>query len=90
MSTTFGVLKEYIEHNKIVDEDGDLLWYISENVFEPVFFRSMRNSRWLNALGQHADDNIRVYALDNTQQGIYTIKDCKELLKKEQDERTVY
>ena len=85
MSTTFGVLKEYVDHNKIVDEDSDLLWYISENAFEPVFFRSMRNSRWLNALGQYADDNIRVYALDNTQQGIYTIKDCKNLIQKEYD-----
>ena len=83
MSTTFGVLKQYVEHNKIVDEDGDLLWYISEDAFEPVFFRSMNRSRWLNVLGEHANDNIRVYALDNTQQGIYTIKDCKELLEKE-------
>jgi hypothetical protein len=83
MSTTFGVLKQYIEHNKIIDEDGDLLWYISEDAFEPVFFRSMRNSRWLNVLGQHSDDNIRVYALDNTNQGIFTIKDCKELLEKQ-------
>jgi hypothetical protein len=83
MSTTFGVLKQYIDHNKIVDEDGDLLWYISEDAFEPVFFRSMRNSRWLNVLGKHSDDNIRVYALDNTNQGIFTIKDCKELLEKQ-------
>jgi hypothetical protein len=30
------------------------------------------------------DDTI-VYALDNTRQGIYTIKDCKELLNKEQE-----
>lgn len=83
MSTTFGVLKEYIEHNKLVDDDDDLLWYISENAFDPVFFRSMNRSKWLNSLGKYADDNIRVYALDNTSQGIKTIKDCKELLKKE-------
>jgi len=82
MSTTFGVLKEYIEHDKLVDQDGDLLWYISENAFEPVFFRSINNSRWLNSLGLYADDSIRVYALDNTHQGIRTIKDCKEILKK--------
>jgi hypothetical protein len=85
MSTTFGVLKEYVDPSKIVDEDGDLLWYISENAFEPIFFRSMRQSRWLNWTGAYMNDNTRVYALDNTQQGIYTIKDCKELLKKEQE-----
>ncbi len=90
MSTTFGVLKEYVDHDKIVDENGDLLWYISEYAFEPIFFRSMRQSRWLNWAGAYMNDNTRVYALDNTHQGIYTIKDCKELLKKEQDEGTVY
>jgi hypothetical protein len=83
MSTTFGVLKKYVEHDKIVDEDGDILWYISEDAFEPMFFRSMYKSRWLHWSGQYADDNVRVYALDNTQQGIYTIKDCRELLEKE-------
>ena len=90
MSTTFGVLKEYVDPSKIVDEDGDLLWYISKNAFEPVFFRSMRQSRWLNWAGAYMNDDTIVYALDNTQQGIYTIKDCKELLKKEQDERGVH
>ena len=90
MSTTFGVLKEYIDHDKIVDENGEILWYISENAFEPIFFRSMYQSRWLHWSGQYADDNVRVYALDNTQQGIYTIKDCKELLNKERDERAIH
>jgi hypothetical protein len=28
---------------------------------------------------------MRVYALDNTQQGIYTVGDCKEFLKKEKE-----
>jgi hypothetical protein len=83
MSTTFGILRIEIEHNKIVDEDGDLLEYISENIFEPVFFRSLNNSRWLTSFGPYLDENIKVYALDNTQQGIYTVKDCKELIKKE-------
>lgn len=83
MSTTFGILRIEIEHNKIVDEDGDLLEYISDNIFEPVFFRSLNNSRWLTSFGSYLDENIKVYALDNTQQGIYTVKDCKELIKKE-------
>jgi hypothetical protein len=85
MSTTFGILKLKIDHDKIVDDDGDLLEYISENVFEPVFFRSMNNSRWLTHLGPYIADDIKVYALDNTQQGIFTIKDCKNLIDKEND-----
>ena len=81
MSTTFGILRIEIEHDKIVDEDGDLLEYISENIFEPVFFRSLNNSRWLTSFGPYLDENIKVYALDNTQQGIYTIEDIKKFLK---------
>jgi hypothetical protein len=37
MSTTFGILTIKVEHNKLVDEDGDLLDYISKEIFEPVF-----------------------------------------------------
>jgi hypothetical protein len=33
------------------------------------------------ANGEQFKDDTRVYALDNTQQGVYTIKDCKELIK---------
>lgn len=84
MSTTFGILTIPIDYDKLVDEDGDLLPYISENVFEPIFFRSMRNSRWLSAAGPHLPDDIKVFALDNTQQGIFTIKDIKEFLKTNQ------
>jgi hypothetical protein len=81
MSTKFGILAQNIEHYKLVDEDGDLLDYISTSIFEPVFFRGT-NSRWLTVFGEYLPDDMRVYALDNTQQGIYTIGDCKEFLKK--------
>jgi len=81
MSTTFGILTEKVEHEKLVDEDGDLLFYISGSIFEPVFFRGT-NSRWLkNWAGQLPDDH-KVYALDNTQQGIFTIGDIKKFLNK--------
>ena len=82
MSTTFGILRLDIDHDKIVDDDGDLLEYISENVFEPVFFTSMNNSRWLTPIGEYIPDYIKVYALDNTQQGIFTIGDIKKFLNK--------
>jgi hypothetical protein len=79
MSTTFGILTEKVEHDKLVDEDGDLLFYISGSIFEPVFFRGT-NSRWLKNWAEQLDDSTKVYAIDNTQQGIFTIKDCKEFL----------
>jgi hypothetical protein len=79
MSTTFGILQIRVEHEKLVDQDGDLLEYISHGIFEPVFFRGT-NSRWLKNWAEQLDDNTKVYAIDNTQQGIFTIKDCKEFL----------
>jgi len=82
MSTKFGILTQNIEHEKLVDEDGDLLYYISRSIFEPIFFRGI-NTRWLSASGEYLPNDMKVYALDNTQQGIFTIKDCKELLKRE-------
>lgn len=84
MSTKFGILTLDIEHDKLVDEDGDLHSYISKSIFEPVFFRGV-NTRWLTAVGEYLPDDMKVYALDNTQQGIYTIGDCKEFLKKEKE-----
>jgi hypothetical protein len=83
MSIKFGILTHEVEHDKLVDEDGNLLYYISTSIFEPVFFRGTY-SRWLTVLGEHLPDDMKVYALDNTQQGIYTIRDCKEFLKKKQ------
>lgn len=82
MSTQFGILRENVEHEKLVDEDGDLLFYISHTIFEPVFFRGS-NSRWLNELGALLPNDTKVYAIDNTQQNIYTIGDCKKLLEKQ-------
>lgn len=79
MSTTFGILNIKVEHEKLVDEDGDLLDYISKEIFEPVFFRG-NNSRWLKHFAEHLSDEHKVYAIDNTQQGIFTIGDIKKFL----------
>jgi len=86
MSTKFGILTLDIEHDKLVDEDGDLHSYISKSIFEPIFFRGT-NSRWLTAIGEYLPDDMKVYALDNTQQSIFTIGDCKEFLKRKDNEQ---
>jgi hypothetical protein len=82
MSTTFGIPKEPIDI-ELGDEDG-IFYYINQDIFEKVFFRTMNNSRWLNDLAKSLPDETKVYALDNTQQGIYTIGDIKELIKTKQ------
>ena len=82
MSTKFGIPLYPLADNILVDEDGCLQPYISENFFTNVFFRGNSNRcMWLNNWAENLDENTRVYPLDNTPQGIYTIKDCKEHLK---------
>jgi hypothetical protein len=80
MSTTFGILTEQVDHEKLVDEDGDLHFYISKTIFKPIFYRG-NSSGWLVSYGEQFKDDTIVYALDNTQQGIHTIKDIKQFLK---------
>jgi hypothetical protein len=79
MSTTFGIPKEPIDI-ELGDADG-IYYYINPDIFEKVFFRRCGNSRWLNDLAKSLPDETKVYALDNTQQGVYTIGDIKELMK---------
>jgi hypothetical protein len=85
MSTTFGIPQRAVELSILVDEFGDLQDYIDTSFFEKVFFRSMNNSRWLNPLADKLPDNTLVFPLDNTAQGIYTIGDIKEYLRKENE-----
>lgn len=84
MSTTFGIPIRLLEHtDTITDLDGELKDYISESFFIPIFFRSMRNSRWLDKLAHKLPDDTAVFALDNTRQGIYNIGDIKKLIENE-------
>ena len=85
MSTTFGIPQRQVELNKLVDESGELYDYIDTSFFERVFFRSMKNSRWMNPLASCLSDDTRVFPLDNTAQGIYTIGDIKNFLKAEDE-----
>ena len=85
MSTTFGIPQRQVELNKLVEEGGELYDYIDMSFFEKVFFRSMKNSRWMNSLASRLSDDTRVFPLDNTAQGIYTIGDIKNFLKAEDE-----
>ena len=79
MSTTFGIPREPIDI-ELGDEDG-VFYYIDTDIFEKVWFRSMGRSRWLSDLAKSLPDDTRVYALDNSQQGVFTIGDIKEYEK---------
>jgi hypothetical protein len=84
MSTTFGIPQRQVELNRLIDENGDLHDYIDTSFFEKVFFRG-GHSRWLNPLASRLSDDTRIFPLDNTAQGIYTIGDARKFLK-EKDE----
>ncbi len=81
MSTTFGIPVYPVDDAILLDEEGELQPYISKNFFNDIFFRSFKNSRWLNDFASKLPDDTKVYALDNSHQGIYTIGDIKKLMK---------
>ena len=85
MSTTFGIPQRLIHFSRLIDENGDLYDYIDTSFFEKVFFRG-GHSRWLNPLSNRLPDDTRIFPLDNSAQGIYTIGDARKFLKEKEDE----
>jgi len=75
MSTTFGIFNIPVK----TDEYGNIISEYTEDNYVKVAYRS-RTIAWLTPYDKinHAFRNdIPVYPLDNTAQGIYTIKDIK-------------
>ena len=75
MSTTFGIFKK--EH-LLKDESIDPTEFFLDDDFIEVAFRSSHGIRWKNELAPYLSDDIKVYPLDNTAQGIFTIGDIKK------------
>ena len=86
MSTTFGIpirkidmdLNQYDEVMKYYSRHDD------DELFTNVWYRSMGNCRWLNPLGALLPDDTKVYALDNGQQGVFTIGHIKQIMAKQE------
>lgn len=85
MSTTFGIPKSHVNIDRLLDENGELHEYIDTSFFENVFFRG-GNDRWLSPFGEMLPRDMRVFPLDNSAQGIYTIGDIKDYLKNKKKE----
>ena len=81
MSTTFGIPIRKIDI-ELGNDDG-IYDYIDESFFEKVWLRSygVGGCRWLNNVAPLLPDDTKVYALDNSHQGIYTIGDIKKEMK---------
>lgn len=72
MSTKFGIHRnnidiQLVEGESVSNEDDDFI----EVAFRSNFWL------WLDPLAKFLPDNIKVYPLDNSAQGIYTIGDIK-------------
>lgn len=73
MSTLFGILKS---GGHIIHEDDSLPIGYKNDEFEIVAFRGNGTGmRWKNELAKYLPSNTKVYPLDNSAQGIYTIGD---------------
>lgn len=75
MSTKFGVIKK--EYQDQINRGIITFDQLDEDDFIEVAFRS-RGVRWTNELAPLLSDEIKVYPLDNTAQGIYTIGDIRD------------
>lgn len=80
MSTTFGVFKV----DEVIQLEYDSLpeGYDDDDFIEVAFRHNGGRISWLNDLSPYLPDDLMVYPLDNSAQGIFTIGD----LKREKDE----
>ena len=85
MSTTFGVYKG---KDPIELEDGMLpsSFFEDDDTIDEMFIKAARRGNykatncWINPLAMWLSDDTKIYPLDNSAQGIYTIGDFRKLL----------
>ena len=76
MSTNFGIPLRQVDIE--FGDEGGIFDYINEEFFQNVAHRSNSGKLyWSSSQGQYLSDKTRVYALNNSQQGIYTIGDIR-------------
>ena len=86
MSTTFGIPIREIDI-ELGDEYG-IYDYINPDFFQDVAIRDNKGKmRWIMALTDELPEITRVYALDNSQQEIYTIRDIIKIIEKQYIEK---
>ena len=83
MSTTFGI---FVKDGKLVDceiNEFDEFVHPEDDleVIEIAFRGNSGRISWDNLVAQFLPPDTKVYALDNSQQGIYTIGDIIEDIK---------
>ena len=76
MSTTFGINTSDFKDFEL-DEYENIPYWINHKIFRKVAFRS-NSIRWTDDLAKLLPDDTKVYPLDNSAQGIFTIGDIKK------------
>ena len=78
MSTTFGIKIDSDYYSETIDNTD-------ENCVKPIA-RRIHESMWFtDPLAKFLPDSMKVVAMDNDSQGIHTIKDIKNFIKKQKD-----
>ena len=87
MITTFGVYKG----EGVIEFEDDMLpvrfFEDDDTIYEQfikVAHRGHLYSYWLNDLAPFLSDDTKIYPLDNSSQGIYSIGDFKKLLNEQE------
>jgi hypothetical protein len=74
MSTAFGIHRL----GKIIDLKDDCLPDYEEQFIQVAIRGNGTGIRWTNDIAKFLPDDLKVYPLDNSAQGIYTIGDIKK------------
>ena len=79
MSTTFGIYKLGTNIELIDDmlPDG----YDEDDFVEVAFRGNKVRCYWINDLARYFPSDMKIYPLDNTAQGIYTIGDFRKIVE---------
>lgn len=76
MSTTFGIHRR----NEVIElVNDDLPMGFNPDDFIEIAYLVNKYTVFTNELAPYLPDDLRVYPLDNTAQGIYTVGDIKKL-----------
>jgi len=85
MSTVFGIYKKRTDIQLVDDCLPD--YFLDDDFIEVAFRGNVTGFRWTNELGTYLINEIKVYPLDNSAQGIYTIGDIKYSMMSPEERR---
>lgn len=78
MSTTFGIPRPVITKEIILEDDMLPEGFIESDFNEVVFRTNGGKFRWMSDIAPLLPDSTKIYPLDNSAQGIYSIGDVKQ------------